>query len=234
MRRSFGLFRFSPRPRGSKVVRKYSWTGSLAYIENGTGRLETRDSSGEFGIEFHNGDKFTAGYGRMYEFLPEPFRIAPGVTLPVQGYDFGSVRSTFTFGQQRRLSGNVSFEHGSFYSGEKTTVSVSKGRVNLSPQLSVEPSVSVNWVDLVEGIFTTELLGSRVTYTMTPRMFVSALLQYNSANNAVAANVRLRWEYRPGSEIFLVYNEQRNTLTRNFPDIANRALILKINRLFRL
>ena len=106
--------------------------------------------------------------------------------------------------------------------------------MNLSPQLSVEPSLSVNWVDLVEGTFTTELVGSRVTYTMTPRMFVSALLQYNSASNAVAANVRLRWEYRPGSEIFVVYNEQRDTLARSFPGLANRALILKINRLFRL
>jgi uncharacterized protein DUF5916 len=234
MRRSFGLFRYSPRPPRSKLVRKYSWTGSLAYIENGTGRLETRDSNGEFGVEFHNGDRFTLGYGRIYEFLPQPFRIAAGVTLPVRGYDFDSVRSAFSFGQQRRVSGNVSLEHGTFYSGHKTTMSVSRGRVNLSPQLSVEPSFSVNWVDLVEGAFTTELVGSRVTYTMTPRMFVSALLQYNSGNNTVAANVRLRWEYRPGSEIFLVFNEQRDTLARDFPGLANRALILKINRLFRL
>ncbi len=47
---------------------------------------------------------------------------------------------------------------------------------------------------------------------MTPLMFVSALLQYNSGNNAVAANVRLRWEYQPGSELFVVFNEQRDTL----------------------
>ena len=68
---------------------------------------------------------------------------------------------------------------------------------------------------------------------MTPRMFVSALLQYNSSNNALAANVRLRWEYQPGSELFVVYNEQRDTLGRQFPDLANRAFIVKVNRLFR-
>ena len=48
---------------------------------------------------------------------------------------------------------------------------------------------------------------------MTPLMFVSALVQYNSGINAVSANVRLRWEYRPGSELFVVYNEERDTLT---------------------
>ena len=64
-------------------------------------------------------------------------------------------------------------------------------------------------------------------------MFVSALLQYSSNANVLSANVRLRWEYRPGSELFVVWNEQRDTLTSRFPDLANRALIVKINRLLR-
>ncbi len=68
---------------------------------------------------------------------------------------------------------------------------------------------------------------------MTPLMFVTALLQYNSGTDSVAANLRLRWEYQPGSELFIVYNEQRDTLSRSFPDIENRAFIVKINRLFR-
>ena len=74
---------------------------------------------------------------------------------------------------------------------------------------------------------------TRVTYTVTPLMFTTALLQYNSGTDSVAVNVRLRWEYQPGSELFIVYSEQRDTLSRSFPDIQNRALIVKINRLFR-
>jgi len=68
---------------------------------------------------------------------------------------------------------------------------------------------------------------------MTPLMFASALLQYNSGNHAVTTNVRLRWEYRPGSELFVVYNEERDTQARRFPALANRTFIVKINRLFR-
>jgi hypothetical protein len=65
-------------------------------------------------------------------------------------------------------------------------------------------------------------------------MFVSALLQYNSSNNGLSANIRLRWEYQPGSELFVVYTEQRDTLApRAFPQLENRAFIVKINRLFR-
>jgi hypothetical protein len=47
----------------------------------------------------------------------------------------------------------------------------------------------------------------------------------------VSANIRLRWEYQPGSELFVVFNDQRDTLTPGFPDTANRALVVKINRL---
>ena len=85
----------------------------------------------------------------------------------------------------------------------------------------------------MEGSFTTHLLGSRVTYTVTPLMFVSALLQYNSSANVVSTNVRLRWEYQPGSELFVVVNEQRDTTSPRLPSLTNRAIILKINRVFR-
>lgn len=106
-------------------------------------------------------------------------------------------------------------------------------RAGLADQLSFEPTYLGNWVDLVEGASTTHLVGARVTYTITPTMFTSALLQYNTGVNAVSANVRLKWEYHPGSELFVVYNEQRDTLATSFPDLVNRALIVKINRLFR-
>jgi hypothetical protein len=233
MKRSFGLFRFSPRPRGFTSVRKFFWAGSVDYITDGADRLETRDLSGEFAIEFETSDRFAVIYNDTYEFLPRPFRIGPGVTLPVGGYSFSNLRVAMNFGQHRKFSGNLTAERGSFYGGERTAVSVSRGRTKLGSQLSLEPTYSVNWVDLPQGSFTTHLVGSPVTYTMTPLMFVSALLQYNSAIHAVAANVRLRWEYQPGSELFVVYNEDRDTWGRRFPDLANRALIVKINRLFR-
>ena len=69
---------------------------------------------------------------------------------------------------------------------------------------------------------------------MTPRMIVEALPQYTSRDNSVSSNERYRWEYQPGSELFVVFNEQRDTLTPGrFPELENRAFIIKFNRLFR-
>ena len=231
--RSVGSFRFSPRPQSIAAIRKLSWQGRFDYITDRDGRLETRAAEAQFGIEFENSDRLTTTYTRSHEFLDQPFEIGPDVTIPVGGYSFHDVQLSYELGRQRKLSGTMSVQHGSFFSGEKTSVGFSRGRFELTPQVSMEPSVSVNWVDLPQGRFTTELLTMRTTYTATPRLFVSALLQYNSSNDSLGANLRLRWEYQPGSEIFVVYNEQRDTLTPRFPELDNRAFIVKVNRLFR-
>ena len=231
MRKSSAQLRFSPRPRRIRRVRKFSYAGAWARIDNNAGRRETETWEGEFGTELQNTDTFEVGVGGNYEFIPRPFTIAPGFVIPVRGYDTKTTRANYNFGRQRPLSGNISVQHGTFYDGHLTVLGVSQGRVNVSNQLSIEPSLSINWVRLAQGSFTTRLAGGRVTYTMTPRMFASALLQYNSSTHTVSANVRLRWEYQPGSEFFVVFNDQRNTLSPGFPDTATRALVVKVNRL---
>jgi len=49
-----------------------------------------------------------------------------------------------------------------------------------------------------------------------------------------STNVRLRWEYQPGSELFVVYNDHRDTwMNRGFPVLENRAFVVKLTRQFR-
>ena len=92
----------------------------------------------------------------------------------------------------------------------------------------------MNWLDLEQGSFTTKLVGMRVTTPLTPRMFSSVLLQYNSSNSSYSANARFRWEYQPGSELFVVFTEGRNTLGAGFPALDTRGFVVKFNRLFRM
>ncbi|MGE0702989.1 MAG: DUF5916 domain-containing protein [Vicinamibacterales bacterium] len=233
MRRNFGKLRFSPRPESSDWVRRFSWTGSLAYIENLAGHLETREQVGEFAVELQNSDRAYVTYTGTYEFLSRPFDIAENVQLPVGGYSFDAVKVGWDLGQNRRIAGNLAAEYGTFYNGTKTGFSVSRGRTTLGPQLAFEPTYTVNWVDLDQGSFTTHLIGTRAIYTMNPRMFVSSLVQYSSTSGLVGANVRLRWEYQPGSELFIVYNEEQDVRDRLITAAPVRSFIVKVNRLFR-
>jgi hypothetical protein len=83
--------------------------------------------------------------------------------------------------------------------------------VKVSSQLAFEPRVLTSHISLREGAFTTKLVGARTTYTVTPRMFVSGLVQYNSSLNTLESNIRWRWEYQPGSDLYVVYTDGRDT-----------------------
>ena len=233
--REFALVRFSPRPARThlKAVRRFVYQGSLEYVEHGSGTLETRETEGVFAVELLNTDKLSASYQRDFELIPRPFAIATDVTVPVGGYDYQSGEVSYLFGGQRALSGTLSYQQGSLYGGTKRTIGLAAGRIELSPQLAIEPTASVNWVTLPWGGFTGAVLTARHIFSVTPRLFVSALVQYNSNTRTLSTNARFRWEYQPGSELFVVYSDGRDTVPKGFPPLTNRAFVVKINRLFR-
>jgi hypothetical protein len=127
----------------------------------------------------------------------------------------------------------LSAGYGSFYSGYRTEVGYRMGRIEVTPQLSLEPGISVNWIDLNEGSFVAQVYRLRTNYTFSPRSFVAALVQYNSESAAFSTNIRFRWEYRPGSDLYVVYTDWRDTAVRGFPQLENRSLAVKFTRLFR-
>ena len=235
MRRNNGQLRFSPRPESSAIVRKYEYSISVdQFTRLSDGLLETRVAEGTFGIEFQNSDQFRFELVDNLEQLTEPYEVVEDVEIPLGKYQFRYISGQYEFGTQRRLSGQLSFESGEFFGGVKHTVGFSDGRVEPIPNLFIEPSISFNWIDIAQGKFTAKAIGGRFTYMFSPRTFVSALMQYNSDGELLATNARLRWEYSPGSDLFIVYTDGRNTLGRGRPALRNRAVTVKLTRFFRL
>jgi hypothetical protein len=233
MRKNYGKFAFNPRLRSIQAIRQLFFEASLDHIANLAGQLETRIGLFVFQTEFDNGDRLFIGHTNNYEFLDEEFEIVEDeIFIPVGGYHFSDWSYGYWIGPQRRVRGLLSFEHGNFYSGTRKSVTY-WGRVEMTKQFSLEPLLSFNWVDLAEGEFTTSLVRLRGDFMFTPRAFISALVQYNSSNESLTSNVRFRWEYRPGSDIFVVYSDGRDTDSRGFPRLENRSLVFKVTRLFR-
>jgi len=239
-RRSYLAGRFSPRPASLGAVRQFRLEASYDHILTAdTGILETKQAQVGFSTEFETSDRLGMTVADNYEFLVRPFEPGPGVVLPVGGYGFRDVEATYQVGAQRRLTGTVTVRGGEYFNGNIRSVGFSQGRLAITPELSIEPTLSENWIDTPHGSFHTRLIVSRVTYTFSPRMFFGGLIQYNSAANTVSTNLRLRWEYSPGSELFVVYTEDRDSdplrpdRFDSFSALRNRGLVIKVNRLFR-
>jgi hypothetical protein len=229
-----GQLRFSPRPVNHfTAVRKFTYQTSVEHFTDPDNNFESRERHLEFSGDFNSSDSFGFDLSEFRENIVRPFTLVPGVEVPAGEYKYTALEASFTVGQQRRMSGTWTASAGQFYGGTRTTIGFSGARVKVTPQFSFEPGISINRVDLPYAEFTAKLASTRATYTITPLMFVSGLVQYNSTANAMSTNVRLRWEYQPGSELFVVYNDGRDTFGSRFATLQNRALIFKINKLFR-
>jgi Domain of unknown function (DUF5916) len=233
-RRTFALARFSPRPSAAffKAVRKFNYEASLDYITNPEGDLETREAQGTFRTELQNSDVATLEYTRSFEWIPDAFDIATNVRIQPGAYHFQNLLGSYQLGNQHKLAGTFTVARGSFWNGTKTEAGY-RGRVELSYRFYMEPGISFNIVRLPAGDFTAKLISTRATFTLTPRIFTSALVQYNSSSNSLSGNYRFRWEYQPGSDLFVVYSDGRDTTVRGYPELVNRTFVVKATRLFR-
>ncbi len=236
--RTYGTARFSPRPKSMTSVRKFTYQGNFDNFVNGAGALETRTESGIFNTEFDNSDVFAVNLTRDFELLARPATIL-GVTIPAGSHEFTNVLMSYTIGAQHRASGTLSLQTGNFYNGTLTSVGYSAARVAVLKQFSFEPTISMNRVAIPGSTVTTQLYRTRADYGFSPLMFASALLQYTSNDRAFSSNLRFRWEYRPGSELFIVYTDERDMTDPRFAlatqvlGLKNRAFVVKINRLLR-
>ena len=229
-RQNRGQIRFSPRPSWS-LVRQFNFEGTLDYVPNHRGVVETRRWTGEFGTTFEAGHQLGVSYVKSYEFLENPFRLRSDVSIAPGGYDFSNLELRFsTFGRSHRRV-NAAFETGGFWNGHRDAMSLGTAyRVNKHVGLSGD--YSVNWVRLPEAEFTTHLVSSRVQVAFTTDIILMSLIQYNHDTHRLSSNVRFNWIPRPGSDFFIVYNELDELL--GGLGVRNRSLSFKFNYLLAL
>ncbi len=115
---------------------------------------------------------------------------------------------------------------GEFWDGDRRSFT---GAISVKPDyhLNVSLNYTRNNLELQNGTSRTHLFGTRVIYGFSPRSFFNAFVQYNSATREVSTNIRFNIMYRPLSDLYLVYNDRRDT--GNQP--LERAFILKVTRL---
>jgi hypothetical protein len=231
-RRNAAVARFSPRPatRFSRV-RKFTYEAGFDYITTPEGALESRELQGTFKTELQNSDVATVEYTRSFEWIEDAFPIS-GVRIAPGSYHFQDLKGTYQLGNQHPVSGTFTLARGSFWGGRKTEIGY-RGRLDLSYRFYMEPGITLNVLDLPLGEVTTKLVSTRATYNFSPRVFTSALVQFNSSSNSLSGNYRFRWEYRPGSDLFVVYSDGRDTTVRGYPELMNRTFVIKATRLFR-
>ena len=163
--------------------------------------------------------------------LDLPFKIRPDVRIPVGSYNMNEWMFTYNTSPARRFYQRFTYQPNEFYDGTRSTCRTRVG-VRATSQLSSELQYNRNDVKMPWGDFLVNLAILRVDYTFSPRMTIRSLTQYNSCTHEVSNNIRFNFIHRPGSDLYVVYNDLRQTgLPADMFAQKDRQLVLKLNYL---
>ena len=237
LRRDFR--RYNPRlrwePRINRgVVRSLTLEAELDYFERESlGRLESRKLLlAPIGMRTTGDDRFRLAFVNEVEQLFEPFEIRPGIVIPAGLYRFNSIFLRGFSNQGRRLAWRGNINVGEFMSGDRRSFALSNF-VRLSRHLLTEFSWNYNDVVLPQGNFTATIYTVRLDAAFSPDLRLNTLAQYNDAAELAGINVRFNWIYKPGANLFVVYNHNWDAPTLSARETARRELIVKFNYLWQ-
>ena len=198
---------FKPRPK-IRGVRDLNFESFLFHAPDTRHVLQTQEWQSTFRIDFHNGAYSDDDLADIFiQRLVTPFNIYKKVFIPAGEYHWD--RHQFTYGspQNRRLMLNFFERFGTYYNGHLNEARV-RATYRATERLSF--SFSEEWdrfrLPVPGGNFSVVVGGFQTNYSFSRFLTLSSLVQMDTANTqAASANIRLRWNYRPDSDLFIVY-----------------------------
>ncbi len=234
IRRTGGFTRYTRRPP-ILGLRRVDTFVSAEHIVRSDGLLQDWQVGIGLNPSWNSGESVVVFGFRGFTRLDEGFDLKedePVVSVPAGDYD------VWQFGWFANSSANRPVVFGSngsiqrFFDGDLVSVNGSI-TVNPDPHLALSLSYTRNDVEVPNGAFTADIGALRISYAFSTRLFANALLQYNSLDNAVSANVRINFIHRPGSDLFIVFNEQRGSASSLW-HLDSRGAVVKITYLARI
>ena len=181
-------------------------------------------------VEFARGGRFGPEANFYHEGLRQPFTISPGVVLPAGDYNWTALGLDWDSDPSAPLSFVSRGDYGPFYNGNRfgqvVTVTYRKGA-------SLTTSLQMDYQDvhLDQGDFIRRLIGVKVGYFFTPKIFLSSLVQYNNQASVWNANVRFAWLSTASTGLFVVYNEgQQAGGFFDWVQPLSRSLVVKFTK----
>jgi hypothetical protein len=165
-----------------------------------------------FEIFFHNGARAETAWVPKIERLDRPFLVpsSPGLVLPAGEYSYSYWQFEGESDMSLPLFATAEIQVGEYYTGHSQTYNVS-GTYRPGYRWSVQGTFVNSHISLIGTNYTNRVVRTRLNYSINTRMFLNALIQYNSVRNQVTSNVRFDFIHRPLSDLYLVYNEARDT-----------------------
>jgi len=203
---TLGVLTMKVRP-GAGNIREMQFEGQILHAPDTLNRVSTQEWFGTFRIMLNNGAYADNDIMDVTtQRLATPLRIYKDVIVPAGVYHFSRHQVSLNSPPDHRVTFNLYDQFGGYYGG---TLNVSRVSATYrpNPQLSFAVSQTWNRFRLPVANFSVDLASLQTSYSFSRFLTLSSVIQMNTANNqALSANFRLRYNYRPDSDLYIIYN----------------------------
>jgi hypothetical protein len=224
IQRTDAAYIWQPRPRRWNV-RNFVFRNELVYTTDIQRTLLDREQISQWTTRFQSDDATRVNTTHMFDRVERAFEIAQGVVVPAGDYGFRDVWAEYEGSGKRTLAGRIRYGGGNFYGGTRTYLQIAPA-FRPMPLLSVEASYEFQDVTLPQGAFTTHVLNGRMNVNVSNKWLTTTLAQYDSASSRRVLFFRLNYIFRPGDNLFFVFNQTTQPATLA-GETRDRAVMLK-------
>lgn len=199
-------FNFTPRP-GVWNIRELDLGGFIGHDPNTAGKLIFKEWTASARVLFNSSaelDIFPQDV--VYQFLSQPLNLYKNIFIPAGGYSFASHSVAYTSSGSHRITYTGSEQWGEYYTGH-LNASTMTAQYRPNPNLALAINDTLNLFRLPQGNFNIELAGLQVSYAFNRFLNATTFIQADTAQlQAVSANFRIRYTFRPDSDLYVIYN----------------------------
>jgi len=235
----FGSIQYFHYPEGDGPFRRldpFQLFGSIA-LRNQDRSVESAYIEHDFDLQWRSGASLGLDLELYYEDLRADLNFPEASVIPSGSYTFFRHEGDYNMARGTPLRTSFGWGLAQFYDGWRANIWISP-QWNVSRHLGLNAQYQLDRIrfpDRDQG-FDAHIARLWIQAAVNAKLSVNAFCQFSSVADFAAANVRLRYNFREGNDLWIVYNEGLN-LDRDRMDPVllrtdNRTVLLKYTHTF--
>lgn len=204
---------------------------------NEDGSVESVSVEQPLAFEYDNGARISFSGLYWYEDLRSPLNFTESVAVPQGSYNFYGGAVEYRMAKSSLLRSNIRAGYNSFYDGSRFSLSA-QPTWNVSRYLELGGELEASYLNFPERNQEMEAYVARFRslFSLNQHLSVQTLIQYDNINRNFLSNLRFRYNFREGNDLWIVYNENLNTdihhVSPALPRLDSRTVMIKYTYTF--
>jgi hypothetical protein len=212
---------------------------AITYFDNNDYSPQSIETGIMYDFNFKSGYSGMFSLSHFFENVADTFSFSKTSFVPSGKYGFNQFETHLNSPKSNKFVLGLDAWAGSFYDGTRLTLGADPSW-NIGSSLQLGLRYQHNFLNFKERdqSFSGGIAGFKALVMFTTKISISTFIQYNTAENTIITNFRLRYNPREGNDLYIVFNEGRNTYRDieepRLPLFNNRSILLKYTYTFTL